>query len=76
MGKWDWGGFSVEEIFSKFINRIQYVNLTKYKEVSKMGVTSRVQAAEDWLAISGIWLEAENFLHLTALIEKSEVGLK
>ena len=52
--------FLIEEMFCKIINRIQYVNLTKYKEVSKMDVTSRIQAAVGWRVISGIWLEAEN----------------
>lgn len=68
--------FLIEEMFpcfAKFINRIQYVNLTKYKEVSKMDVTSRIQAAVGWRVISGIWLEAENLLHLTSLIEKARL---
>ena len=61
--------FLIEEMFC----RIQYVNLTKYKEVSKMDVTSRIQAAVGWRVISGIWLEAENLLHLTSLIEKARL---
>lgn len=65
--------FLIEEMFCKIINRIQYVNLTKYKEVSKMDVTSRIQAAVGWRVISGIWLEAENLLHLTSLIEKARL---
>ena len=38
-----------------------------------MDVTSRIQAAVGWRAISGIWLEAENLLHLTSLIEKARL---
>ena len=41
-----------------------------------MDVTSRIQAAVGSRVISGIWLEAENLLHLTSFNRKSEVGLK
>ena len=53
--------FLIEEMFCKIYQQ------------NSMDVTSRIQAAVGWRVISGIWLEAENLLHLTSLIEKARL---